>query len=152
MKQIPLTQGKFAVVDDDDFERINSYKWSVSNNGYAIRNTSRLIGKGVILMHRDIVNPPKGMLVDHIDRDKLNNTRSNLRICNKSQNGMNRNKQSDNTSGYKGVFKHKSGWLSKIKKDGVQIYIGLYKTAEQAAKAYDEEAKKQFGEFAVTNF
>ena len=153
-KSIPLTQGKFALVDDEDFEYLNQYKWQISNNGYAVRQ-SRINGGNpkTILMHREIISPDTYLYVDHVNMDKLDNRRKNLRVCSNSQNQRNRKKQPNN-SGYKGVFfyKEKKKWRASIWVDGKPLYLGLFESPELAANAYDEEAKKYFGEFARINF
>jgi len=158
-KEIPLTQGQVALVDDDRFEELNQYGWFAhyyrnTKSFYAQRHLPTLLGKRkIILMHRVIMNAPEGMLVDHKDRNTLNNQVHNLRICTNSQNASNSGKQSDNTSGYKGVTKPKwGGWRAAIKVNGKTIYLKKWKTKEEAARAYDEAAKKYHGEFASLNF
>ena len=104
-------------------------------------------------MHRVILKTPKGMDTDHRNGDGLDNRRCNLRICTKSQNSINRKMQSNNTSGYRGVYWHKRDkkWLAHIKIDGKKINFGYCSTKEQAAEAYNEAAKKHYGEFARLN-
>ena len=155
MKQIPLTQNKFALVDDEDFKYLNQWKWHY-HKGYATRagkmvNYKREIEK--IYMHRLILNTPKGLETDHNNGDKLNNCRSNLRIVTKSQNKMNTGIRKDNISGFKGVYfdKYWDKWRSRIKKDGKQIHVGYFKSLPEAVLAYNEAAIKYFGEFARLN-
>lgn len=93
MKKIKLTSGKFALVDDDMFEELNKFSWCL-NGGYAIRGYSKNGKQAKLKMHRVIMNTPKGMDTDHIDNNKLNNQRNNLRVCTRSQNCMNRKKRS----------------------------------------------------------
>lgn len=95
-----------------------------------------------------------GEEVDHIDGNKLNNTRGNLRIASNAENKMNRDKQSNNTSGYKGVSFHKKykKWRAIIGIQGKSIHLGYFSDAVEAAKAYDDSARKYHGEFARTNF
>lgn len=145
-KQIELTQGKFAIVDDEDYEYLNKFKWHWKSKNYAARAESRK----TVFMHREIMKPPADMLVDHIDGNGLNNQKSNLRVCNKSQNGMNR----QNTSGriWKGVYPVGKKFVARIQIDGENKYIGTYKTEEAAARAYDINAIVLFGQFAKTNF
>lgn len=160
MKQIPLTQGKIALVDNADFEHLNQWKYyAVRSRGkwYAARSPSRKLGKRKnIFMHNDIMQTPPDKEVDHIDRDGLNNQRYNLRLAVHLQNSGNRGKQSDNTSGYKGAYFHKlrhsRPWGANIGVDGTLIHLGYFYTVEEAARAYDQAAKKYFGEFANLNF
>lgn len=103
MKQIPLTKGRFAIVDDEDFEELNRYKWYSDHKGYAARNSPYVNGKRhVIWMHRVIAGTPAGMETDHINGIKNDNRRSNLRIATTVQNAMNRGLSKNNTSGYRG--------------------------------------------------
>jgi hypothetical protein len=151
MKEIPLTQGKVALVDNEDYEWLNQWKWHY--HVYAMRNTHEHNRKK-ILMHREIIKAPAGMDTDHIDHDKLNNCRSNLRICTRSENQMNRKTYKDSVSGYKGVYFNRSDrvWMARIGIDHKTIYIGSFSDAKNAAMAYDKEAKILFGEFAHLNF
>jgi HNH endonuclease len=101
-----------------------------------------------------IMRAPDGMEVDHINGDGLCNLRENLRVCTKAENMRNRGKQINNTSGYKGVYfnKHAKKFSAQIKLYGKAIYLGLYDSPVEAARAYDAKARELFGEFAVTNF
>jgi hypothetical protein len=145
-KEIPLTQGKFAIVDGDDFDELNKHKWYYFC-GYAARKYNHK----VIMMHRIINNTPKEMSTDHIDRNKLNNTKANLRSCNVNQNNRNIDRRKNNTSGYVGVNKHGSGWRAYIKINNKQINLGTYIDIVDAAKAYNKKALELFGEFSVLN-
>jgi hypothetical protein len=154
MKQIPLTQEKVAIVDDDMYEYLSQWKWHYVN-GYAVRSETCAPGKQkAVFMHRLIMQAPDGMEVDHKEtEDTLNNQRSNLRLCTHSQNNHNRTKYSNNTSGYKGVFPLPSKrWRACIKNQGERLHIGVFDTPEEAARAYDAKARELFGEFANTNF
>lgn len=153
MKQIKLTQGKFAYVDDEDFERVNQYKWYFSKNkwgGYAQRNML----KKTILMHRFILNPSKNMEIDHKNSNGLDNQKMNLRICTSTENKHNASLRKDNTSGYKGVYwiDSKSRYVSVIKLNKKRIYGGYFKDKIRAALIYDEMAVKYHGQFAKLNF
>lgn len=149
MKLIPLSQNKYAQVDDSDFELVSRYSW-YCNEGYAItyHQGERL------RMHRLIKNTPKGKKVDHKDHDKLNNQRSNLRICTTQQNNRNIRMRKDNTSGFKGVFLDKSTghWRPVVYVDGKPQSSGQFRKKEHAAVAYDLWATFFHGEFASTNF
>lgn len=154
-KLIPLTKGHFAIVDDEDFERLKAFRWHAKVcNGtcYAIRS-ERVGGRmKTVPMHREIFGA-EGMRVDHRNRNGLDNRRENLRHANASQNGINRGPQKNNTSGFKGVCFDKSvgKWLSKIKKNGRAINLGRFDNPKLAAAAYDKKAIELHGEFAVTN-
>lgn len=159
MKQIKLTQGKFALVDDEDFDFLNQWKWSVSkigNNFYAMR--SKKITKTrksiTIRMHRLILNVSKGEYVDHIDMNGLNNQRSNIRVCTNAENSRNRTASKNTSSKFKGVSWHKRNkkWCANIKVDRKTYSIGSFTSEIEAAKAYDLKAKELHGEFANFNF
>ena len=137
-KIIPLTKGKYALVDDEDYDRVMEYNWNICNN-YAENNNMGYL-------HRFIMNPPYDMVVDHIDHDKLNCRKYNLRVCSQQDNLKN----SIAKNKYKGV-----SWCKVKKKWRVSIlykHIGYYKTEEEAAKIYDEKANELYGEFAWLNF
>jgi len=163
MKEIQLTQGYVALVDDEDFERVSAYKWSVNTvtkkDGsvitYAKRNARRDVGEKIWCMHRLIlgVTDPK-VEVDHEDHDGLNNQRYNLRVASGSQNQHNARIRSDNTSGFKGVSWHKQHkkWITRIQVEGKMLHVGLFTDLLEAACAYDMAAIKHHGEFASTNF
>lgn len=152
MKQIPLTQGKFALVDDEDFDRVNQYKWRY-DNGYAVRTThgSHKMRKK-ISMHHFIMNTLECIETDHRDLNRSNNQKYNLRTCTTSQNQANRKLLPTNTSGFKGVKIRKEGYIQGyIRVRGKLIYTGSFKNVIDAATAYNEVAKKYFGEFAQLN-
>jgi len=145
MKEIPLTNGGVALVDDGDFHFVMKWKWRRTSKGYVRAND------GGHLLHRIIMNAPDGKLVDHWDGNKLDNRRSNLRMCNNQQNIRN-SKPRSGTSNFKGVSKDGVRWIAKIKVDGVSIALGGYSAERDAALAYDRAALKHFGEFARLNF
>lgn len=161
-KQITLTQGKFTIVDDEDFEWLNQWKWcanKIHNIWYAIRGLihSEKIANGkhiCILMHRQIMNCPKGFEIDHQDHNGLNNQKSNLRICTRNQNQHNQKIQTRiKSSQFKGVYWDKSTkrWPAQIKYNSKRIHLGGFGSEIEAAKAYDKAAKRLFGEFARLN-
>lgn len=149
MKKIKLTQGKFALVNNKDFKYLTQWKWTLSGNKqYAYRQIESK--KTIIYMHRLILTCPKNLIVDHIDHNGLNNQRKNLRLSNKSLNGANQRPSKKNKSSkYKGVtWQHKpKKWKAQI----IDLYIGLFNTQLEAAKAYDKKAKKLFGKHAFLN-
>ena len=158
MKEIKLTQGKIAIVDDSDFELINQYKWQfkpVLKSGYAHR-TQRVKGTKLklhIKMHRLIIDAKKEQIVDHINGNSLDNRRNNLRIGTLKQNAQNSKTPNTNKSGYKGVSWHKgaSKWRVTIKSNQKQIHLGFYLDPKEAAIAYNKAAKEYFGDFARIN-
>ena len=159
MKKIPLTQGKFALVDDEDYERLVVDRWFAHKDGrnfYACRNgRDEESGKRTyMLMHRQILSVPHGIETDHISGDGLDNRKSNLRKCSKTQNVHNATIRLDNSSGYKGVSRATKSkkWQAQIRVDGKLIHLGLFTCLIKAAKIYDTAARKYFGEFARTNF
>lgn len=155
MKKIKLTQGKFALVDDEDFDFLNQFKWRLSNSNYAVR-WENLPGKShnrLLQMHRVIMNTPKGLLVDHINHDTLDNRKENLRNCTPSENKYNSGKYRTGKMKYKGIAKHSlNRWKVQIKKDNVHYRAYGFTSEEDAARAYDQMAKELHGEFAVLNF
>jgi len=158
MKEIQLTQGKVAIVDDDDFEYLNQWKWFANNQCgkfYARTNIPNKNGKrGSILMHRLILKILKSKLqVDHLNHITLDNRKCNIRVCTQSENLQNCNKYNNNTSGYKGVNYNKINkkWQASIGVNKAKIYIGSYINPIDAAKAYNEAAIKYHGEFANLN-
>lgn len=154
MKEIQLTRGLIAFVDDEDFEVLSQYKWFATDSGYAARNVVENGKPRVKSMHRIILGltDPK-VLTDHIDGNKTNNIKSNLRPCNHSQNACNKPKPGVNMSGYKGVsWQSKTGsWSAKIKINKKDIWIGEFDSKEEAARHYNKAAAKYHGEFALMN-
>lgn len=139
MKKIQLTKNKVALVDDDMFEYLNQWKWYLNDNGYAVNK-----GKTIIRMHRLINNTPEGLFTDHINMDKLDNRRCNLRSVSKSENGINRLKPKNNRSGCKGVCFNKNAnkWMAEIKVKPTKIYLGIYTNLEDAIKIRKEAERR----------
>ncbi len=153
IKYIELTKGKRAIVDKEDYEFLNQWKWRFST-GYAIRTDyGGGVYKKTILMHRLINNTPAHLETDHINLNRLDNRRSNLRSCDKRQNQGNLKPQLGGTSRYKGVcFYKKTGkWKAGIKMYGTCKHLGYYDTQIEAAGAYDKAARSHFQEYALTN-
>jgi len=155
---IPLTQGKFAIVDAADYEELSKYNWYANriNGGtfYALRPG----GPTIVMMHRQIMKPPKDMVVHHIDGNGLNNRRSNLIICTQAQNSYNARPKRNCSSKYKGVHlnktcKHKK-WAAtiKCKARGGREFLGRFEDQMEAARVYDRRARELFGQFAYLNF
>lgn len=153
MKEIQLTQGKVALVDDEDFEYLNQWKWHLSSQRYAATNM-KINGKfkGVYL-HRFIMKASKNTQVDHIDNDKLNNLKSNLRLCNHAENMINRPAHNNSKSKFKGVVLKKNckKYIARIGVNKQQLYLGLFTDPIDAARAYNNAAQKYHGEFANLN-
>ena len=159
-KEIILTQGKVALVDDEDYDYLNQWKWCLRGTGlgkfYAIRGfekSKKSNIKGSISMHRQLMKPTNGFVIDHLDGDTLNNQKINLRICTQSQNCSNQKKSISNTSGYKGVsyYKKNNRFNAKIAFNKKTIYLGSYIDPIDAARAYNAAALKYHGKFANIN-
>jgi HNH endonuclease/AP2 domain len=154
MKMIPISKGMLAIVDDEDFGWLSTMKWFASlqrDRYYAKTNAG-------VYMHRLIMGNPDGLMVDHRNGCTLDNRRDNLRVATRNQNQRNSNSvhllRKHNTSGFRGVFidKRDGGIYARILVDNKGINLGRFKTREEAARAYDEAAKKFHGEFATLNF
>lgn len=150
MKKIPLTQGKFAIVDDGDYDWLSQFKWCAHKH----HKTYYAQSHG-ITMHRKIMGLEKGdgKQIDHVDRNGLNNQRSNLRIATQQENTFNRGPVGK-SSKYKGVCWHttRNKWEVRIKHNDKTIHLGVHKDEVLAAKAYDKKAKELFGDHAYLNF
>ncbi len=153
MKKIPLTRGKFAIVDDEDFDSLNRFKWYCSDTGYAQRDGQMKDGirGNRIHMHRAILKVKSKVWVDHKNRKTLDNRKQNLRLCKIGKNQWNLKIHKDNQSGFKGVSRVKYGWRALIAKHRKDYYLGTFKTPKLAAAAYDKAARKLHGSFARTN-
>ena len=159
MKEIPLTQGKFAIVDDEDYDKINSFKW----HSHRMKNTNRyyaghffkINGKYKYYHMHKFIMDSIGIdnIIDHIDGNGLNNQKSNLRICSFSDNIKNQKKRINSKSKYKGVYHiKKSGmYRARIQADGKRLHLGCFVNEIDAAIAYNNAALMYFGEFANIN-
>jgi hypothetical protein len=158
-RRIYLGEGKWTILEQEDYYRLCNYKWYVNGNGfkfYAFRNI--ILGPGktrMLSMHREVMGFPKGMLVDHRNHDTLDNRKENLRIATHSQNTCNKqDKRKGCSSQFRGVSfdRKRKYWNVQVVREGKYVFFGRYKDEVEAAKAYDEAAKKYHGEFARLNF
>lgn len=153
MKEIKLTKGMFAQVDDWNYDWLNQWNWYASKGWktyYAKRDVKKDGIKTRIFMHRQIMNAPKGVEVDHKDHNGLNCQEFNMRNCTHAQNQM--NKTAYGVSSYLGVYYNQGHIRAVIRINGKQKHLGYFKTEEKAARAYDKEAKLHHGKFANLNF
>lgn len=153
-RRIKLTYGKYAIVDAEDYERLSQYKWCAVEKGRTYYAKTLGLNGSIVSMHRIVANAPKGLIVDHINHNGLDNRRSNLRLCTTTQNQRNSRPRPGSSSKYKGVC-----WCKSSKKFRARIYInrksvdiGYFTDEIAAAKAYDRKARELFGEFAYLNF
>jgi len=149
---IPLTKGKFAVVDLEDYENLIKFNWNCGDSDYP----KRKIGKEYVYMHKLLMNAPKGQIVDHIDRNPLNVCKSNLRFATPCQNSANATRKIKKTTKYFGILKSKNRWMARIRVGYTRIHLGSFPLTPcgelLAALKYDEAAIKHKGEFANLNF
>lgn len=155
MKKIKLSgvrgKGMVALVDDEDYQRLSEFRWNLHSAGYAVSGI-KISGKKICLyMHRMVMDNPKNV-VDHINFDKLDNRKINLRECTQQENCWNSSPVGGRA--FKGVSldKRNKKWKSYIRSEDRQVFLGYFKTEEEAAKAYDRGARKFFGVFARLNF
>ncbi len=141
--------GHYAIVDAADYEWLSQYNWRLQN-GYAVRRDKTRTTH----MHREIMDLPKGMMVDHINHNKRANRRASLRICTPQQNTHNNGKHADSSSRFKdvGYSKDREKWFAKIWFEGRRIWLGCFLDETEAARAYDGAAVEHFGAFAHLNF
>jgi hypothetical protein len=150
VRRIPLGHGLFATVDASDYEMLSKYKWSVfhyAGRVYAVCHTK---GK-TVYMHRMLMRPRKGYVVDHIDGNGLNNRRCNLRVCTPRQNRANARPRAG-TSRFVGVYRKRGKWVGGITSRGKYYYVGQFDDEVEAAKARDRKAYELHGEYAYLNF
>lgn len=156
MKRIPLTQGKYAIVDDDDYEELKQYKWYAhkkSGKYYAARNIKQNDQFKKVFMHRVIMGVLPNIHIDHINGNGLDNRKCNLRICDASQNAANQKPQVNKSSKYKGVrwYSPLKKWRAQIWHNNKSIHLGYYQDEAKAAQAYNKKAAELFGKFARLN-
>ena len=156
--EIPLSQGKIAIIDATDWELVKDYKWCAHKSGntyYAVTGIRKPDGKKILLqMHKLFVDTKLGFVTDHISGDGLDNRRLNLRTVTTAQNGMNRKSQSNCKNKFKGIcwLPKRKKWYASIFVEGKHRYLGSFDSPEEGAVAYDTAAKEYFGEYACLNF
>jgi len=152
MKEIPLHNGMVAMVDDEDYPGLMEYRWyavRMGNHTYAMRKAGR---NKTVLMHRQVMGAgPNDPDIDHADMNGLNNQKENLRFATKSENGANREKQRNNTSGYKDVSTAGDKWRAYCRVHGHQHQLGRWSTRELAAATVNVALDYFFGQFARLN-
>lgn len=148
MKTIPLSNGGYTIVDDGDYGHLMKWKWRKSESGYAVRSIFNGGHTKHIRMHRSINNTPDGLFTDHINGDRLDNRRSNLRSCTMQQNNMNKGMDRRNTSGVTGVGRKRKSWRARIHVSGVDIELGTFGNIEDAIRARREAELLYFGNFS----
>ena len=155
--QIPLKRrdGKtvaYALVDANDAPPLIDRTWRLSTHGYAVRSETRDGKKRTIYLHREILKVAAGSLVDHVNGDRLDNRRQNLRVATPGENAAN-SRDRPRRSGYRGVYPHKptGRWIAQISAGGQVRHLGIYDDPEVAARAYDLAALGQWGQFARTS-
>lgn len=153
-QHIPLTRGQSALVDDADYDHLRQWRWMLVGEGYAGRFDRTTRPHRLVYMHRLVLDAQPGQRVDHINGDRLDNRRANLRLVTSAQNQQNRHATARGTSGYKGVCWHKGTekWHVRITVNGHRLHLGYYSELETAALLYDAAARHFFGEFAHPNY
>ena len=149
MKVIKTNRNYEIKVDDDVYEWASKNKWFVTKLGYAIRSYGGRKNRKTIYLHRMIINIPSGYVTDHINGNRLDNRRENLRVATRSQNRINSNIQKNNKSGTRGVYydKHKKRWIVRLYKMRKKMLLASFKNIDEARKAYHNKAIEVYGEF-----
>lgn len=155
-REIPLTKGYVAIVDDEDFDWLSQWKWFAAAGRvrfvYACRHEGPKAARWRVTMQGRILGAERGVIIDHKNGNTLDNRRANIRLCTSSQNNRNSGIRSDNTSGFKGVHPDKKNFAARIFVDGRTVHLGNFQSPVEAALAYDRAAARHFGEFARLNF
>lgn len=151
-KEIELSKGLQAIVDDDDYEVISAHKWYAHSDTRGKTYAATRIMGDLVYMHRLILDSEDDKKIDHINGNGLDNRKENLRATSALENSRNKSKQKNTSSKYKGVTKVSNGWKAHISINNKDIHIGYFKTEDDAARAYDSRAIEEFGEHAKLNF
>jgi len=150
VRRIPLGKGLFATVDTADYEEVRQYRWRAIRNGRKVYAATRKNGR-TVYMHRMLMRPRKGYVVDHIDGNGLNNRRCNLRVCTPAQNLANKGPLGG-TSRFVGVYRYRDKWVAHVVCRGKHYYVGAFADEVEAAKARDRKAYELHGQYAYLNF
>lgn len=156
--RMTLTQGQSTLIDDADVDLVSQHRWyaAKTRRGWRVTtNTKNSEGKQRnLLLHRFLMEPEKGLVVDHLNHDALDNRRSNMRVCTYSQNAMNQRSARKSSSKYLGVSWDKGAkkWKASILIQGKKKNLGRFKEEDDAARAFDTAARLHFGEYANPNF
>ena len=155
--EVPLTRGKVALIDRADMLIVGAHEWQAGTGNRGRFYARRMVVVGGVrrneMMHRRIMEPPPGMVVDHINHDGLDNRRANLRVCTVKENAANQATLTiSKKSKYRGIAPRDGKWVARIYKDKRYVHLGRFVDAESAARAYDVAARESFGAFATLNF
>lgn len=152
MTKLQLTKDKFTIIDEDMLPFLRQWHWTFDGR-YACRTVRENDKRTKIYLHKLINQTPTGKDTDHINGDKLDNRRENLRSATRGQNCVNQGKYKNKTSRYKGVCWHKQRrkWKAEIKRGGVKKHLGLFVSEKDAARAYDKAVQEYFGNYAILN-
>lgn len=154
---IPLASGEHALVDEEDYERVMEMRWTFGVSNRRRKYVRASVGRRSVYLHRFVMNAADGEQIDHLQNDRLDNRKNQLRRATALQNGGNQ-KRRNGVSGFKGVYPYRSHtrpWVARFKLNGAKgrnLHLGVFETAEQAAREYDEVARFLKGEFACVNF
>ena len=155
IRYIPLTQGKYAIVDASDYEWLSRYQWYAAQTGCGLCYAATNVDGKTVFMHRLIMDAPRGKVVDHIDGNGLDDRRANLRLCTARENARNRRSRKGTTSQFLGVYRRTSvpdKWFARVACGDKRVYLGPFDDKVEAARARNRAAIELHGEFASLNF